>query len=77
MLRPNCQCWEGGKKNSPPIGVVYSQLTSKSEVGNLTSNTHLPPSQIIKTSRNSSLKDKKSQIYSYKGSEIRFIGEVD
>ena len=36
MLRLNFQCWEGEKKNSPPIGVVYSQLTSKSEVGNLT-----------------------------------------
>ena len=37
VLRLNFQCLEGEKKNSPPIGVVYSQLTSKSEVGNLTS----------------------------------------
>ena len=33
MLRLNCQCKKGGKKNSPPIGVVYSQLTSKSKWG--------------------------------------------
>ena len=36
MLGQNWQCYRTAKKNSPPIGVLEPQPTSKSGLGNLT-----------------------------------------
>ena len=45
MLGQNWQCYRTAKKNSPPIGVLEPQPTSKSGLGNLTNSEPTMPVQ--------------------------------